>query len=67
MEIWINSEGYFECLGMGYLREYENEFKEIPERVKKIVVGFLMMDYLENGIDWQDPLLPSLLNRIENK
>ena len=68
LEIWIKPDVYFKKLGMGYLREMESEYFNvfkaggIPEGIKEIVVGFLMLDHLEHGLDWNDPLLLTLLN-----
>ena len=68
LEVWINSNVYFERLGMGYLREMERKYicvfkaDGVPKGIKKIVVGFLMLDHLEHGLDWNDPLLVTLLN-----
>lgn len=60
LEIWTKTQitdKHYEKLGMGYLRDMEKEYMKIPEGLKKLVVQFFTLDYLENGLDWNDPML----------
>ena len=68
LKVWTNSNMYFEGLGMGYLRRMEHEYISIfksdgiPEEIKKIVVGYLLLENLPERLDWNEPLLFTLIN-----
>ena len=61
LEIWTLPEEYYRNLGIGYLREIEQEFGiDIADGLRDLVVMFMMIKTSE-PLDWNDDLLFKML------